>query len=230
MIAFENLESGKRNIYSNDYFSGDYNQTIYLKKSIDDGSNKPKFYLSAFTNINGNQRLQGYLYFYLDYETKQSYFIGLKINPEYRNINMASLLISLWIDLCLNNGYDFLSTNKKQRKPFLLYLLKTYGFEILNRGLYLTSEDVIHICKSKDETDINKYLLFKNKQHEKAFTKTNSYNDDNYIIIPNENDIIIIDDIIMPIQNRSKNNVNYIFQDEEKGEKKVIKTLSKHKR
>ena len=57
MIAFENLESGKRNIYSNDYFSGDYNQTIYLKKSIDDGSNKPKFYLSAFTNINGETNL-----------------------------------------------------------------------------------------------------------------------------------------------------------------------------
>ena len=73
--------------------------------------------------------------FYLDKENKTSEFIGIGVAPEYRDLNIGSFLIASWIDLCLNNGYDFLGANKKQRKPFLLYLLKTYGFEIFDKSI-----------------------------------------------------------------------------------------------
>ena len=129
MGKLENLETGDKFLYSDKYFSGDYNQELYIKRSEDDGSNKPKYFINAYSNINGEIVRQGYIYFYLDEKTKTSSFIGVKVEDAYRDLNIGSFLIASWINLCLNNGYDFLGVNQKQRKPFLLYLLKTYGFE-----------------------------------------------------------------------------------------------------
>ena len=152
MKYFERLDNGIKNIYSQDYFSGDYNHEIYLMKANDDGSHRPKYYLRAVTNINGVEIIQGYLYFYIDYDTKTSEFIGIKVHEKFRDLNISSLLVSLWIDLCLNNGIDFLGSNKRQRKPFLIYLLKTYGFDILDKSLYEKSKDVISICRRGEDT------------------------------------------------------------------------------
>lgn len=107
MGKLENLEEGRKILYSEGFFSGEYNQDIYLKKAIDDGSNRPKYYISVHSIINGQLIQQGYVYFYLDHETKTSYFIGVKVDPEFRNLNIGSFLVAVWIDLCLNNGYDF---------------------------------------------------------------------------------------------------------------------------
>lgn len=230
MGKLESLEIGNRTLYSTDYFSGNYNQELYLKRSVDDGSNKPKFYISAFTNINGKLKEQGYLYFYLDYETKKSYFIGLSVSNEYRNLNIASLLISNWIDLCLNNGYDFLGVNKKQRKPFLLYLLKTYGFEILNTSLYDIRNDVITICRNINLNDKRKFLLFKDSKHEKTFVGTNIFKNDNYKIIHNCNNIIKLDKIILSFQSAQNQDLNYELLNHDLAQSKVKTILSRHKR
>lgn len=230
MGKLENLEPGNRTLYSDGYFSGDYSQELYLKKAVDDGSNRPKFYISIFSKINGNLVQQGYLYFYLDYETKTSNFIGIKVHPEYRNLNIGSFLIASWIDLCLNNGYDFLGVNEKQRKPFLLYLLKTYGFEILDKSLYDTRPDVISICRSTDLSDKRKFLLFKDPQHEKVFMGTNIYKTDNYEITHNQNGIIILDNIILPLQSMKRNKVKYELLNQELAEIKAETVISRHKK
>lgn len=230
MGKLENLEVGKRTFYSNDYYSGEYLQEIFLKRAIDDGSNRPKFYISIFSNINGTPIQQGYLYFYLDFETKTSNFIGIKVEPEFRNLNIGSLLIATWIDLCLNNGYDFLGVNPKQRKPFLLYLLKTYGFEILDKSLYDVRSDVISICRSINLNDKTKFLLFKDSKHERTFISTNIYKEDNYEIVHDPNNIILLDNIILPLQSRKRNQVNYELLDQNLAETKTLNVLSRHKK
>ena len=108
MNTFSKLSDGEEISYSDQYFSGDFSHNIYIKKSNNDGSNKPKFYINIYTRINGNLVRQGYLYFYIDFSEKKSYFIGMNVEPEFRNLNIGSLLIANWIELCLNNGYDFL--------------------------------------------------------------------------------------------------------------------------
>ncbi len=229
MNTLQDLETGKRYLYSDSFYSGNYKHKIFLKKSVDDGSNRPKFYLSAFTYINGELRQQGYIYYYIDYETKTSSFIGLKVEKEYRNLNIGSLLISSWIDLCLNTGYDFLGLNNKQRKPFLIYLLKTYGFEIHDKSLYETRDDVISICKSINKDDKNKYLLFKNPEHENIFIGTNTFKNDNYIIVHNDKSILLLDKVIIPFQNRRKNKIDYTLLNQTQAETKAKKVLLKHK-
>ena len=230
MMKLENLETGHKVLYSNGYFSGNYNQSLYLKKSKSDTSNRPKFFISVCSNINGILVQQGYIFFYLDYEIKSSSFIGIKVEDKFRNLNIGSFLIASWIDLCLNSGYDFLGVNKKQRKPFLLYLLKTYGFEIFDKSLYDVRTDVITICRSTDLNDKRKMLLFKDSKHEKIFIGTNVYKTDNYHIIHSKDNVILLDNIILPLQNAKKNQVNYEMLDKELGESKTKTILYRHKR
>lgn len=230
MGKIENLEIGNRLLYSEGYFSGNYNQNLYIKRSSDDGSNRPKYFLSAFTTIDGELRQQGYLYFYLDHDTKSSFFIGIKVEEEYRNLNIGSFLVASWINLCLNNGYEFLGVHEKQRKPFLLYLLKTYGFEILDTSLYDTRPDVISICRNKDLERKEKLLLFRDKKHEQNFIGTNIYKTDNYKIINSLEGTIHLDDIILPLQSRKRNQVNYELLDQELAEIKSDSVISRHKR
>ncbi len=230
MFDFRNLEEDKKVLYSTDYYSGDYSHELYIKKSIDDGSNKPKFYIRAYTRINGELVPQGYIYFYLDYENKTSNFVGVKVLDEFRNLNIASLLISAWIDLCLNNGFDFLGLNRKQRKPFLLYMLKTYGFEVPNKKLYDKRDDVITICKSKNPEDLSKMLMFKNPKHEFNFVHTNVYKTDNYVIIHNDKDIIMLDHIILPLQDSNTNPIDYTLTDYDFAKARTQMVLSRHRK
>ncbi|MCM1370867.1 MAG: hypothetical protein NC181_03135 [Clostridium sp.] len=230
MNYLKKAQSNDKILYSNEYFSNGYNHTIYLKKAIDDGSNRSKIYLSIYSYVNGIEVQQGYLYFYLDFDSKTSDFIGLKIHPEYRNLNIGSLLISNWINLCLNNGFSFLGTNEKQRKPFLLYLLKTYGFEIPDTTLYNTRNDVIKIYNGLFNIDKRKILLFKDSKHENIFIKTNSFKEDNYLIIHDSNNLKHLDDIIMPLQNFKKNKVKYKLLNLDVAEQKVMSILNKHKK
>ncbi len=47
MNKLENLNMGKNTLYSSGYFSGDYNQDLYLKRVNNDTSNQPKFYIKV---------------------------------------------------------------------------------------------------------------------------------------------------------------------------------------
>lgn len=230
MILLENLEVGNRILYSDGYFSGDYNQQLYLKRAAVDSSDKPRFYIRVYTNKKGELVQQGYLYFYLNYKDKTSDFIGVYVDPKYRNLNIGSFLVASWIDLCLNNGYDFLGANKKQKKPFMLYLLKTYGFEIADKSLYKVRDDVISICKSINPIDNRKFLLFKDEKHEKRFIETNIYKNDNYEIVHNRDGIIPLDEVILPLQSMKRNQVKYDLLDFTKAEEKVRKVILHHKR
>lgn len=230
MTKIENLEEGKRVLYSEGYFSKDYNQDLYLKKTIKDFSKKERYYLTVFSNINGKLKDQGFIYFYLNHSDKTSHFIGVSVREEFRNLNIASFLVASWIDLCLNNGYNFLGTHSKQRKPFLLYLLKTYGFEILDKSLYITRPDVISICRSTDIKDNSKYLLFKDSQHEEVFSKTKIYKNDNYIITHSLEGLIHLDNIILPLQNQKKKQVEYELINKELAEQKSEEIITKHRR
>lgn len=228
MSYFDKIDIGNKSLYSDRFYSGEYDQNLYLVKAKDDGSNKPKFYIWVMSNVNGEEVKQGYLYFYLDLENKTSSFIGVKVIDEFRNLNIGSLLVSVWIDLCLNNGFDFLGVNEKQRKPFLLYLLKTYGFEILDKSLYQSSRDVISICKR--ENDLSKLLLFKDSKHENVFRGTKIFNTDNYEIIDSFDGVCHLDDIIMPLQDLRRKHVDYRLLDFDRANVKVKRVLDNHRK
>lgn len=230
MVKLEEIENGKKILYADNFFSGDYNQELYLKKANDDGSHKPKFYITVHSNINGKLVNQGYIYFYLDPKTKTSNFIGVKVNEEFRGLNIGSFLIASWIDLCLNNGYNFLGVHETQRKPFLLFLLKTYGFEIWDITLYHTRPDVISICKSFDASDRRKFLLFRDPKHEKAFAGTNICKTDNYEIVHDPRSVIILDNVLLPLQGRKTTSARYELLYQELANEKVETVLNRHKK
>jgi hypothetical protein len=228
MSEYEKLHKGDRKLYSEGYFSGDFNQDVYIKKSVDDGSHKDKYYLELYSNINGIYTLQGYVYFYLNKENKTSYFIGVKVIEEYRNLNMGSLLISLWLEFCLNNGFEYLGVNHKQRKPFLLYMLKTYAFDVFDLNLYNTRNDVISICRSIDFDDNTKYLMFKDEHHQKNFMQTNIFRSDNYKIVDDLIEQYEIGKVILPLQNITRNPVDYYLKDKEYASYRACRILQKH--
>lgn len=230
MEMLKKLEVGEAILYSDCCFSGEYNQQLFIKKALSNENENDKYYINVYSTIDGRVVRQGYIYFYLDHRMKSSDFIGINISKEYRGLNIASLLISAWIDLCFNNGYDFMGVNKKQRKPFLLYLLKTYGFEILDKSLYISRDDVITICRSKDIEDRSKILFFKDMKHENSFKGTNVYRADNYQIVHDKRSVLTLDDVIMPLQNMNKDSVDYYLFGLEKANEKVLKTMNAHRR
>lgn len=230
MGLLERLEVGDSRLYSSNHFSGDYNQELHIKKAFNNEDENSKYYINVYSKINGEMVRQGYIYFYLDHESRVSEFIGINVNPEYRDLNIGSFLVASWIDLCFNNGYDFLGANKKQRKPFLLYLLKTYGFEIFDKSLYESRKDVITICKGYEKDDKRKILLFKDLKHEKMFMGTNVYKSDNYEIVHDKKGIITLDDVIMPLQNMSKDQIKYWLLNYDIAKDKALKVMSRHKR
>ncbi len=228
MSKLNELEIQKNILYKTGFFSGDYSQDLYLKKANIKEENR--VYLSAFGVVNGELERQGYLYFTVDFEKKVSQFIGVFVDEKYRNLHIASFLVASWIDLCWNQGLDFLGVNHNQRKPFLLYLLKTYGFEVFDLSLYQTRKDVITICRSKELEDKQKYLLFKDEKHEKAFLNTNVYQTDNYEVIHNPMNHILLDQVIMPLQNRNRKEVYYELLKEELANTKIKNTIESHQK
>ena len=159
---------------------------------------------------------------------------------------MGSFLIASWIDFCLNNGYEMLGVNKKQRKPFLLYMLKKYGFEVPDLTEYYTRNDIVTICCDVELHDKTKFLLFRDARHENTFLGTNTYKEDNYGIIhltrritPYVGDVVtcdrdmkvaLLDNVIFPLQNYHRSPADYELIDYSTAEEKVAKTLSKHRR
>lgn len=181
MTFLANIPFDRNVLYRDNFEYKGCNQSLYFQKTLFKANEKIQYFIKSFISDNGTFVCQGYIYFYLNFESKTSDFIGVYVKDEYRNSGLASLLVASWIDFCLNNGFDFLGTNKKQRKPFLLYLLKTYGFEIIDETIYETSPYTIHICKS--DFDNTKYLLFKSEKTQNYFMQGKIAKEDNYFAI-----------------------------------------------
>ena len=229
MSILENMNPKDQIVYDDRAISGNYDQTLFLKRAMGNPNEDPIFYIRAYGKTKDELVHQGYIYFHLNPKTKSSSFVGVKVEEEFRNLNIASFLVASWIDLCFNNGYDFLGANQKQRKPFLLYLLKRYGFEVLDKSLYETRPDVIAICRDF-EAPKKKLLLFKDEKHKTAFSKTNIFKEDNYHIVHDTHGIVVLDNIILPLQGQKRANVNYSLLDEVLATKKTETTLKNHHR
>lgn len=221
MKVIDKIPYHKDILYDDSFQYNEFNQRICISKSFMKGNNKEQYFLKLFLVKGSNLICQGYIYFYLNQEIKSSDFIGLYVKPEYRNSGFASLLVASWIQFCLNNGYDFLGTNKKQRKPFLIYLLKTYGFEILNHSIYENSNYVISICQEKDS--YIKYLLFKNQKQKETFMKGKIAEEDDYRVI-NElgENMSYLDHVLLSTE--------YNLLDDYKANEKSTLVIQRHKK
>ena len=194
--------------------------TIYLIKTYSKGDKKDVFHLKLYCTLPSGETLcLGYLYFFISFQTNQSKFIGISVRSEYRNLGLSSLLASNWIKLCLDNSIEFLETIKTQRKPFLLYLLKKFSFELKNPSFYINDRRVITICK-KENSDA-KCLLFKDKSFETEFAKSKIMVHDNYEIVPSlSQSVIRLDDVVISRQ--------YILEDKESAYQKALDTKKRH--
>lgn len=221
MKSLENLSYCEHILLQDDLEYQGYRQQIHLSKHSCDSDPKDRYYLKTniLTERQEINRL-GYLYFYLDQENAKSEFIGVGVNDSYRNSGVASLLISSWIKFCLDSEINHLQTTAKQRKPFILHLLKKYEFEIKNIEKYLTSTKTIHLCRKNG--DNNKYLVFNDANEEDRFRRSNIMKTDNYKIIENNTENIEIFDTV---------NVNcpYFLQDNNKAYQKSLITINSHK-
>lgn len=169
---------------------------LYLEKSYFPENGKDQYFLKLYELMsNGKNNCEGYIYFYLDELKKECSFIGLYVKPEARNLGIASLLIASWLKMCLERGFSTFTTNKKQRKPFLIYLLKKYGFEIEDVTEYKKSDFTIELYRSL--ADLQKYLLFKTLRHKETFLQSSIAKEDNYVAIdtPGE-DLIWLDEVL----------------------------------
>ena len=180
-------------------------QKIYLQKTKFTVANKDHYFLKLVKETEyGNHSCQGYIYFYLDLLNKKSDFIGVYVDNKYRNEGFAQLLISYWISFCLDNNIYDLKTIQKQRKPFILYLLKKFKFDLLNIESYEYNPNIISICKK--DNDFNKYLLFKNQKQGQTFMQGSIKQGDNYFILDKfTDDITILDKVILSHTYLSKN-------------------------
>lgn len=162
-----------------------------------------------------------YIYFYLDFEKRETRYIGTYVEDKYRNKGLASLLTALWTYISLDNSFYNCTTNKKQRKPFLLYLLKLYGFEIEDIRNYDTNLHTIYICKDNND---NKCLYFKDAGQALSFSDSHNMQKDNYQVISqstfNSGGIEVLDKIILSIP--------YYLQDLDKAYTRSRRILDKH--
>lgn len=214
MKFIANMEDQKRYLIDTCVYQ-DKTQKINLERSYFTNLNKYQYFIKAYIKDD----CQGFIYFYLNDLDNTSKFIGLYVKPEYRGNNIASLLIAQWISFCLNNNYDFLETNKAQRKPFLLYLLKTYGFELPNQKEYMTNKNVIDILRR--DNDNGKYLFFRNPKEKIGFMQGKIVMEDNYqAILEFTPDFFYLDSIILSRP--------YILDNEFKATEKTNLVLKRH--
>lgn len=195
-------------------------QSITISRYFCESDKYDRYYLRTCLKENNETNQQGFLYFYLNPNKKESKFVGVGISEEYRNLGLASLLISSWIDLSFNDGFTNLNTNAKQRKPFLLHMLKKYSFELNNLNTYLTSDKTVHICKKNNNYN-HKYISFNSIQEERRFKTSNIMKTDNYEIVSKDDDEIeIIDSVALYSP--------YYLQDKDASYQKVLETYKKH--
>lgn len=162
-----------------------------------------------------------YIYFFLDFGKRETRYIGTFVDEEYRSKGFASLLTALWTYISLDNDFYDCRTNRRQRKPFLLYLLKLHGFEIEDIRNYEENEHTIYICRDLDN---NKCLYFKDSNQSFTFSESHTIQKDNYQIVNQEDfnsgSIEVLDKIIL--------STPYYLQDFDKAYSRNRRILDKH--
>ena len=198
-----------------------YIKSLYLIKTLNKATKQDNYYLKLYLNsYDGNEFLLGYLYFFVTPKERKSKYVVTFVEPNNRDSGIASFLTSAWIKFCLEHDLDVLITNRKQEKPFLLFLLKKYYFEIKNPLIYPSHENTVYICKKNNER--KKVLLFNNDNYKNAFLRSNSFKNDNYMVILElEPDITILDQVIL--------NKIYTLTDNDMGYRKAEKVYKKFK-
>jgi len=184
-------------VYNNEKYN------IFFNKAYGDKINGQlvpslsRYYIQIYKDkIDGDYpTLCAYIYFYLNFEMKETKYIGTWVDPECRNKGFASLLTSLWTWICMDNNFYEYVTNRKQRKPFLLYLLKLYGFEINDVMKYDKSKGTILICRDLSSKD--KCIYFKDEQLAKGFARSKIFKSDNYQILNSLDNAEILDKILL---------------------------------
>ncbi len=222
MISLQNLEYNKK-VVLDEYVNKEGNfQQLILSKTYCKPDNRNHYFITLYlVKPDGTYINQGYIYFFYHEQNKTIDFIGIFIKTEYRSKGLASLLVSTWIKLCLENDIIKLTTIQKQKKPFLIYLLKTYYFELKDATLYEKSKNVIHICRRENSSA--KFLFFENENQRDLFmTSKIFYTDDYQILDTLEEDTEKLDTVIL-----SK---KYFLQDEEGAYKKALRIKKNQER
>lgn len=221
MQSLENLAYKNKILIDRHYNINNNNSNLFLEKTFHKDNGKDHYFLKLMTpGINGNLECAGYIYFYIDFKSLESDFIGVYVKPEYRNQGLAELLVANWIKLCLDNGLYNLQTNKTQRKPALIYLLKKYNFEISNPELYRTSKYTIDVCEGK--YDRLKYLYFKNNAQKKEFINSSIMSEGNYYVLDEfTNNYIVLENLLM--------STPYYIEEENDAYKRSLKCIKNHK-
>lgn len=220
MKLLENLPYKTNIVIKDDLIYQKFQQKIILSRHFCNVDPNDRYYLKLNAIVEDEIINQGYLYFYFHPEDSSSQFIGIAVNEDYRNCGVASILISSWIQFCLDSGYEDLMTSQKQRKPFLLYLLKKYFFVAEDVSDYELFRKLVYICKMKDSNC--KGLIFANKQEETRFRNSNVMKADNYRIIDSlGEEIQMLDSVLL--------STPYLLKDNEKAYQKAIKTYDRYR-
>ena len=204
--------------YAIDRFEDGFGEwKVCLEKSYFPQKELDQYFVKIYKRGLKNFECLGYVYFYLDLKTKKSTYIGLYVKDEWRNKGLASLLMAYYITLMLDNNYLDIRTNFKQRKPFLLYLLKKFSFELNDIGLYQTSINVVSLYRNFK--DNYKYLLFKNPVERDSFKKGTIMQGDNYVVLSQkEEGLEFLDNVILSMQ--------YLLQDENEAYQRALSKIN----
>ena len=185
-----------RKLISRDLTFASKEQRIYFTESYAPQVCDNHYFLHAYLLDNGKLCHQGYIYFYLNLKQHSSHFIGAYVDPKYRGTGLCSLLIACWLKNFMENDFTTFATNKRQRKPFLLYQLKQFAFEIADPLKYEVNPNTIYLCQK--EADLTKYLYFKNAGQAQTFKNGKIMQNDNYQILENLTpDIKVLDHILL---------------------------------
>lgn len=189
MIDFNSLEyKEKRIVEIQKDLEISMDKTHFPEKSID------QYFVKIGKVRKNNIAKAGYMYFCMDRTNKEAYYIGSYINPKYRQQGLSTLLTSYWIKLCLDNGITNLATIARQRKPFILYVLKKFSFDVRNILMYQMGNNV-DICLQPN--DNKKYLHFENKAMEIDFKESSIAQNDNFLYLPEKGINTIVEETIL---------------------------------
>lgn len=221
MTAFDKIQYDRPILFDFWINADGIEERMYFSKSFFTMKNLDHYFFKIY-RFDENRKLVclGYIYFYLDFINHKSSFIGTLVKKEYRGLGYSSLLTSYWIRFCLDNGFEKIITYNRQRKPFLLYTLKKYGFEIEDELLYEVSPHVIYICNNRSQ---NKCLLFRNKLEQQSFMNGSIFREDNYEVLDEfSKDYQILDQVLL-------SNI-YEMQDKDQAYIRALEKTAKHKK
>lgn len=174
-MFYETIEDKKKIFYDSLYTENGEIRIYFSKHSS--SNDIPRFYFSFYEQ----NCLIAYIYFYLIGKKSQSELIGLYVDEKKRNQGYAKLLIATWISFCLNHSIEIIQTTERQRKPFILYLLKMFFFDLRDECEKKRDRRGIDICKMEDS--FLKYLHFHDINQEIGFRNSHIMKEDNYQIL-----------------------------------------------